>query len=260
MIQGNRNFPECFRTDWPWPRLFFLRSQLLKNRKILQSRNIVSHCAAGGNLTQQAPHDLAGSGLWEGIGKADFIRPGERADLLGNVLAKFLLEAVGSRASAFKGHESNDCRSLQIVRPGNNRGLSDSFMRHQGTFNFGRAQTMTRDINHVINPAHDPEVTVLVFPRAVAGEINTFDLRPVLFAITLVVTVDRAQHSRPRLLDNEVTALIRADGFTITGHHISFNAGKRFCRRARLRRSRSGDGSNHDAASLSLPPGVDDRT
>src|SRR6266571_4352463 len=116
------------------------------------------------------------------------------------MLAKLFLEAVGSRASAFKGHESNNCRSLQIIRPGNNRGFSDSFMRYKGTFNFGRAQAMTGDINHVIDPSHDPEVTVGVFPCPVAGEIDAVDLRPVLFTIALIVTVNRAQHSRPGLL------------------------------------------------------------
>src|SRR5688500_19133046 len=88
---------------------------------------------------------------------------------------------------------------------------------------------MTAYINYIVDAAHNPEITVLIASRAVAGEVNTVDLRPVLVAITFVIAPNRPQHRRPGTLNNEVAALVGFDRFAFTGHYIRLNTGERFC-------------------------------
>ena len=52
-------------------------------------------------------------------------------------------------------------------------------------------------IQHVIDPAHDPEVTVLIAVCAVAAAVRVLVLAPVLFLEALVVPPDPAQHAGP---------------------------------------------------------------
>ena len=52
------------------------------------------------------------------------------------------------------------------------RGLGDGFVRHQRRLYFHGAEAVAGDVDHVVHPAHDPEVAVFVFARAVAGEVG----------------------------------------------------------------------------------------
>ena len=99
----------------------------------------------------------------------------------------------------FQRDEAADAFALDVVRLADDRGLRDLRMMHQGAFDFHRAQAVAGDVQHVVDAAHDPEVAVLVPARAVGGEVDARDLRPVLLLVALVVAVDRAQHRRPRL-------------------------------------------------------------
>src|SRR2546422_801620 len=100
-------------------------------------------------------------------------------------------------------------------------------MRDERAFNFGSAQSVAAHVDYVIDATHDPEVTVLVAPRAVAGEINIFDLRPILISVTLVVAPDRSQHRWPGTLDHQIAAFIGAHGHAFARHHIDFDARER---------------------------------
>ena len=70
---------------------------------------------------------------------------------------------------------------------------------------------MTGNIDHVVDAAHNPEITVPVFACAIAGKVHAFDLRPVLLAVAFIVAIDRAQHPGPGPGDNEITAFIGSD-------------------------------------------------
>ena len=43
-------------------------------------------------------------------------------------------------------------------------------MRGQGALDLGGANAVTAHVDHVVNAARDPDVPVLVAPRAVSGE------------------------------------------------------------------------------------------
>src|SRR6476620_7116998 len=118
---------------------------------------------------------------------------------------------------------------------------------------------MSGDIDHVVDAAHDPKITVTVFARAVAGKVNTVYLRPVLLPVPFVITINCSKHGRPRACEHEIAALIRADGFAVASHHIRGNAGKWPGSGTGFRRSGAGQGTDHDGAGFGLPPGVHNR-
>ena len=113
------------------------------------------------------------------------------------------------RIAAAQRDEAADALALDLVGPADHGRLGDLGMMHQGAFDFHRAQAMAGDVQHVVHPAHDPEVAVLVAAGAVGGEVDVRHLAPVLLAIAFVVAVDRPQHRRPGLADHQEAALVR---------------------------------------------------
>src|SRR5215217_6686677 len=130
---------------------------------------------------------------------------------------------------SFERHEGHDRRSLQIVRTRDNRSLRDRRVRDERALNFRRSESMSAYINNIIDPAHYPKIAVPVAARAVAREIDTFNLRPVLLLVTLVVAPDRSQHRRPRPLDHQITAFIWTNRLAVARHHVGLDSGKRKC-------------------------------
>ena len=75
-------------------------------------------------------------------------------------------------------------------------GLGDSRMRDQRTLDFGRAEAVAGDVEHVVDAAGDPVVAILVAAAAVAGEVLALVGREVRLHETLVVTVRRCASGR----------------------------------------------------------------
>ena len=67
--------------------------------------------------------------------------------------------------------EADDGLALQLVGPPDDRGLGDGRVRDERALDFRRAEPVAGDVEHVVDAAHDPEVSVLVAARAVAGEV-----------------------------------------------------------------------------------------
>src|SRR5207248_11761526 len=107
--------------------------------------------------------------------------------------------------------ELNNRRTFQLVLLIDYGCLSQCFMRHQSAFDLGRAETMTGDVDDVVDSAHDPEIAVLISARAIAGKIDSGNLRPVLLPVTRIVPVNRAEHRGPWFLNDQVSSLVRAD-------------------------------------------------
>ena len=97
-----------------------------------------------------------------------------------------------------------DALTLDVVRTADGRGFRDLGMRHQRAFDFGGAESMARDVEHVVDATRDPVVAVFVAPRAVAGEIATGKRLEVGVDETLVVAEHGAHLSRPAVGQDEV--------------------------------------------------------
>src|SRR5262249_44479840 len=99
-----------------------------------------------------------------------------------------------------------------------------------------------------------------VAARAVAGEVDARHLAPVLLRVALGIAVDGAEHTGPRLGDDEIAALVRSERLTLAVADLRNDPGKRQGGGSGLRRHRARERRDHDAAGLRLPPGVDDGT
>ena len=79
--------------------------------------------------------------------------------------------------AALERDEDDHALALEFVRPTDGGGFRDLGVTNERALDLRGAETMAGDVEHVVDPAHDPEITVLVPARAVAGEIAAFDLR-----------------------------------------------------------------------------------
>src|SRR3954447_15814075 len=109
---------------------------------------------------------------------------------------------------------------------------------------------MSTDVEHVIDTAHHPEITIRIFAGAVRGEVHPRNVAPVLLFEALRVAIDGAQHRRPRLLDDQVTAGAGGHRLAFPRDYVGSDAGKWPCRRAGLAGNRSWKWCDHDRASL----------
>ena len=65
--------------------------------------------------------------------------------------------------------------ALELVGTADHGGLGHRRVADQRALDFHRADAVARDVHHVVDAAHHPEVAVLVAPRAVAGEVHAGD-------------------------------------------------------------------------------------
>src|SRR5437667_8566723 len=133
-------------------------------------------------------------------------------------------------------------------------------MTHQRAFYLRCAKSVAGDIKNVINPANDPEIAVLITPRAVASEVVSGELAPILFFIALLVAVNRAQHCRPRSTNNQFAANIRPDFVSLFIHNYRINTEERERRAAGLCWNRARQRRDQNRSGLGLPPRIDNRT
>src|SRR5882724_9603835 len=119
---------------------------------------------------------------------------------------------------------------------------------------------MSGNIDDVIDAPHDPEVTVFVAARAVAGEVDIRNFAEVLLLVALGIAVNGAHHRRPGPFDHEKAALVGSDGFPFPIDDIDVESRQRPRGRARLCRHSAGNRSDHHGTGFGLPPGIDYRT
>src|SRR4051794_10397458 len=97
---------------------------------------------------------------------------------------------------------------------------------------------MPRDIQHVIDAADDPEVTVLVPTGPITREVTSLHFAPVSLLKPLLVSVNRAKHRGPGLSDHEFPADIRWHLLSVVIHHRGVDPEERQRCTSRLRRDR----------------------
>ena len=108
-------------------------------------------------------------------------------------------------------NESDNTLTFHFIGPADNRGFRHGGMTDERTFHFHRSDAMPGNVDDVVNSAHDPEISVFVAPRAVAGEVDSRDVTPILRLVSFRIAVNRSQHRWPGLLHDKESALIRSD-------------------------------------------------
>ena len=82
-----------------------------------------------------------------------------------------LLERVARLLADDQGDVAVDALALDVVRIADHRRLGDRGVADQRAFDLGGAEPVAGDVEHVVDPAGDPVIAVLVAAAAVAGEI-----------------------------------------------------------------------------------------
>src|SRR2546423_479819 len=121
---------------------------------------------------------------------------------------------------------------------------------------------MTRNVEHVIDAAENPEIGIVIALRTVAREVEIRTigpLREVSLDVALVVAPNSAQHRRPRLRHRQQAA---ADFNSLRSgvEQIRGIAGERLGGTAWFGSGDAGQRRDHDRPRLRLPPGIYDRT
>ena len=175
------------------------------HRRIGQRRGIAQAVGlVGGDLAQDAAHDLAAARLRQRRRPLDRIRRGDRADLLAHPGDQFLAQLLGRFLAQLQRDIGVDALALQVVREAHHRGLGHLRMRHQRAFHFRGAHAMARHVDHVIDAAGDPVIAVLIAPRAVAGEIQALEGGEIGLHEPLVVAEHGAHHAGPGIREAQI--------------------------------------------------------
>ena len=190
----------------------------------------------------------------------DVVGSGERTDLLADMLPQRVLERVHIVGlTALERHEHRHRFPLHIVRTTHRGRLGHQRMAHQRAFDLDGGEPVAGDVEHVIDPAHDPVVAIGVLPGVVASEILSRHAGPIGLPKPLVIAPDAPEHAGPRLCHHEPAALTLLDRIAGRIDDLGADAGQRQRATARLGGRATGQRAHHDAARLGLPPGVHDR-
>src|SRR5690606_10735694 len=156
--------------------------------------------------------------------------------------------------------ESNDGLAGRAVGATHHGRLGHQRVRHQRGFHFHGTEAVTRDVQHVVDAAHDPEIAVGVALGTVAGQVGAVVLGgEVALREPLAVAPDRADQGGPRTLDDQETATTRLDLATrfIDDGGVDAWQGQRA--RTWLQWSGTRQRGDHVHTGFGLPPRIDHR-
>ena len=91
---------------------------------------------------------------------------------------------------------------------------------------------MARDVDHIINATHDPEVAIGIPACTIPGKIEVRaigrpDVLPIALAETLGIAMHGAHHSGPGGTHREVSAFIGATAVAFRINDVGLNAWQR---------------------------------
>src|SRR5262245_58088885 len=132
-------------------------------------------------------------------------------------------------------------------------------MAYQSALDFHGSNPVAGDIYDVVDTAHDPEVTVLIAARTVTGEVNPFDIAPVLLLEAVRVPIDCSHHRRPRTFQDKESAFVGANRFPASIDDIRDDPWQWPRCGAGFRRHRAWNRRDHYRSRFGLPPCIHDR-
>src|SRR2546428_1412483 len=127
-----------------------------------------------------------------------------RPDLTTHGVMQLLKQGRGRLLAGLERDKSVDPLPFEVVRHTDYGSLGDRRMPAQGSLHLRRAQAMAGDVNHVIHPAGDPIVAVLVSAAAISSEVHTRVERKVGLDEALVIAIDGPHHPWPGKLETQV--------------------------------------------------------
>src|SRR5690606_36509973 len=90
-----------------------------------------------------------------------------------------------------------DALALDVVRHADHGGFGDLRVGDHGAFDLGGAHAVAGNVEHVVDAAGDPVVTVVVSTSAVAGEVHALEGLEIGIDVAIVVAIQGARLARP---------------------------------------------------------------
>src|SRR4030067_1731611 len=133
-------------------------------------------------------------------------------------------------------------------------------MGHKRAFYLCSSKPVSRNLDHIIDPSHYPEIAILVFACTVTGLVKSRELGEVLLNKSLVASIYCPHHPGPGLPYHKLPPFIDPCFGSIRFHYYRIYSRKRKRCRTGLKGCRSGKWSYQDAPGLGLPPCIHNRT
>src|SRR5690606_19914165 len=115
-------------------------------------------------------------------------------------------------------------------------------------------------IQHIIDPASNPVITVFIATRAISGKISTRISREIGFDKTFRIAPDGSHLARPGIFNHQIAFSFALQLLTIRIDNRRLYPKERPGCRTRFQISRAWQWRNHKTAGFRLPPGINDGT
>lgn len=95
----------------------------------------------------------------------------ERTNALADLHDEFLAQSISYLVALLDGNESVDSLAGKFISNTDDGSLTDSGVLNEGSFDFGRGETVTADVDNIINTATDPVETFVITGSAITSEL-----------------------------------------------------------------------------------------
>jgi hypothetical protein len=207
------------------------------------------------NLAQDTAHDLTRAGLGKIRNDVNGFGCSEWADALPYLHDQVLAKSVVGLVAVLDGDKGCDCLASKLIGHTDDSSFSDGVVLNQSGLDLSSGQTMTGNVDNVVDTATDPVVPFVVTSSTVTSEVVSLVDIQVCVHISLVCAPDGASHARPCLLEGQNTLdvvaveLLAGDGVDDCGFDTEEGKG----RATGLGRGDTSEGGDDVRAGLCLP-------
>lgn len=170
-------------------------NDLINDRRISKSRSITKLVLlARENLPQNTTHNLSRTSLGQVRNDKDGFGSREGADGFSDLEDEVFPELVVDFVAVFDRDEGVDCLAREFVVDTHDSGFANSGVLDERGFDFGGTETVTGDVDDVVDTAADPVVALGVSCGSVTREVVSLVDVEVGVHISLVCAVDGTGH------------------------------------------------------------------
>ena len=124
------------------------------------------------NLSQDSAHNLTTSGFRQVGDDEDRLWCRKWTNALPDLENEVLLQLVIDLVSVLDGHECIDGLPGQFIIDTDDCGFCDRVVLNQGCFDFGGRETVTGDVDNIVDSAPDPIVPFMVTSSPITSELR----------------------------------------------------------------------------------------
>lgn len=123
----------------------------------------------------------------------------------GTVISQDVPTDIRKKYARLESDEGVDSLAGKLVGGTNDSGLGNTRVLDQSRLDFSGTQTVTRDVDDIVNTTLDPDVAVLVPSSTIAGEVEAGVRAHISFEVTLVVAPDGTSDRGPWISESQNT-------------------------------------------------------